>query len=134
MAACYLSVPAVSAQAQSSSLGPSTSKPDVSDQKLNAAAAALEQGAVLQNDYKKRVAEAKAPAEKERLVSEANNQLTTAVTDQGLSVEEPDLGPGPHNADGADNRAAHRRMLMAKHLLDAGGHSGARRVASLLAP
>jgi polygalacturonase len=88
MAACYLSVPAVSAHAQSSSLGPSTSKPDVSDQKLNAAAAALEQGAVLQNDYKKRVAEAKAPAEKERLVSEANNQLTTAVTDQGLSVEE----------------------------------------------
>jgi putative tryptophan/tyrosine transport system substrate-binding protein len=53
------------------------------------------------------------------------------VVDQ---VHEPDLGPGPHNADGADNRAAHRRMLMAKHMLDAGAYSGARRVAGLLAP
>ena len=85
-AACCLSVPAVSVQAQS--LGPSTSAPDLSDQKLTAAAAALERTAALQNDYKQRVAEAKAPAEKERIVSEANNELNKAVTDQGLSVEE----------------------------------------------
>jgi Domain of unknown function (DUF4168) len=97
MAACYVSVPAVSVQAQSRSPGPSTSTPglsdqntapDLSDQKLNAAAAALERVAALQNEYKERVAEAVAPVEKERLVSEANNQLTKAVTDQGLSVEE----------------------------------------------
>jgi hypothetical protein len=88
MAACYLSVPAVSVHAQSTAPGPSTSTPGLSDQKLNAAAAALERVAALQNDYKERVAEAKAPADKERLVSEANNQAAKAVTDQGLSVEE----------------------------------------------
>jgi hypothetical protein len=87
LVACYLFVPAVSLQAQSPPPGPSTSTPDLSDQKLNAAAAALERVAELQIDYKERVAEAKAPADKERLVSEANNQLAKAVTDQGLSVE-----------------------------------------------
>jgi hypothetical protein len=46
-------------------------------------------------------------------------------------VHEPDLGPGPHNAGGADN--THRRMLMAKDMFDAGAHRGARRVAGLLA-
>src|SRR6266446_2459239 len=30
----------------------------------------------------------KAPAEKERIVAEANNELTKAVTNQGLSVDE----------------------------------------------
>jgi len=96
MAACYVSVPPVSVQAQSRSPGPSTSTPglsdqnstpDLSDQKLNAAAAALERVAALQNEYKERVAEAVAPVEKERLVSEANNQLTKAVTDQASRLK-----------------------------------------------
>jgi hypothetical protein len=39
-------------------------------------------------DYRQRIAKAEAPAEKERLVAEANNELTHAVTEQGLSVEE----------------------------------------------
>jgi hypothetical protein len=42
----------------------------------------------LQNDYKQRVAEAKATAERERIMTEANNEVTKAVTDQGLSVDE----------------------------------------------
>jgi hypothetical protein len=88
MAACFLCVPAVSVQAQSPAPGPSTSAPDLSDQKLNAVATAAERIAAVQNDYKQRVAEAKAPAEKERIVSEANDKITKAVTDQGLSVEE----------------------------------------------
>jgi Domain of unknown function (DUF4168) len=50
-------------------------------------AAALERVASLQKDYGQRIVEAEAPAEKERIVAEANNELTKAVTDQGLSVE-----------------------------------------------
>jgi hypothetical protein len=87
-AGCYLSVPAVKVLAQSPPAGPSTSAPDLSDQKLSAAAAALERVVGLQNDYRQRIAQAEAPAEKERLVTEANNELAKAVTDQGLSVEE----------------------------------------------
>jgi hypothetical protein len=60
----------------------------LSDQKLSAAAAALERVVGLQNDYRQRIAQAEAPAEKERLVAEANNELTRAVTEQGLSVAE----------------------------------------------
>ena len=84
----YLSAPAVSVLAQSPPSGPSTSAPDLSDQKLSAAAAALERVVGLQNDYRQRIAEAEAPADKERLVAEANNELAKAVTEQGLSVEE----------------------------------------------
>ena len=83
-----LSVPAMNVLAQSASPGASTSAPDLSDQKLSATAAALERVVGLQNDYRQRIAQAEAPAEKERLVAEANNELTKAVTEQGLSVEE----------------------------------------------
>ena len=88
IAGCYLSVPVVNALAQSPPSEPSTPAPDLSDQKLGAAAAALERVVSLQKDYRQRIAEAEAPAEKERLVAEANNELTKAVTEQGLSVEE----------------------------------------------
>jgi hypothetical protein len=87
-AGCYLSIPTVNVLAQSPPPGPSAPTPDLSDQKLNAAAAALERVASLQKDYRQRVAEAEAPAEKERIVAEANNELAKAVTEQGLSVEE----------------------------------------------
>jgi len=87
-AGCYLSIHPVNVLAQSSPPGPSTSGPDLSDQKLDKAAAALQRVASLQKDYRQRVAETDAPAEKERIVAEANNALTKAVTEQGLSVEE----------------------------------------------
>jgi hypothetical protein len=58
------------------------------DQKLSATAAAMERVVSLQKNYRQRIAEAEAPAEKERIVAEANNELTKAVTEQGLSVEE----------------------------------------------
>jgi regulator of protease activity HflC (stomatin/prohibitin superfamily) len=60
----------------------------LSDQKLNAAAAALERVISLQKDYRQRIAEAEAPAEKERIVAEANKEFAKAVTEQGISVEE----------------------------------------------
>ena len=96
-AGCYLSVPTVNVLAQSPPSDPSTSAPQsapstpaphVSDQKLDAAAAALQRVVSLQKDYRQRIAEAEAPTEKERLVAEANTELTKAVNEQGLSVEE----------------------------------------------
>ena len=87
-AACYLSIHPVNVLAQSPPPGPSTSAPDLSDQKLSAVATALERVASLQQDYRQRIPEAEAPAEKERLVAEANNELTKAVAEPGLSVEE----------------------------------------------
>jgi len=60
----------------------------LSDQKLNAVATALQRVAGLRKDYGQRIAEAEAPAEKERIVAEASKELTKAVTEQGLSVDE----------------------------------------------
>jgi hypothetical protein len=87
-AGCYLSSPTINVLAQSPPPGPSTSAPDLSDQKLSAVAAALERVASLQQDYRQRIADAEAPADKERIVAEANSELTKAVTERGLSIEE----------------------------------------------
>jgi hypothetical protein len=87
-AGCCLSIPAVNSLAQSPAAGPSASAPDLSDQKLDAAAAAIQRVATLQNNYRQRIAQAEEPADRERLVAEANNELEKAITEQGLSVEE----------------------------------------------
>src|SRR5882672_7076450 len=87
-AGCYLSTVTVNVLAQSPQPGPSTSAPDVSDQKLSATAAAMERVASLHRNYLHCLAKTGAAAEKERIVAEANNELTKAVTEQGLSVEE----------------------------------------------
>ena len=79
-AGCYLSIPTVNVLAQAPSQGPSISARDLSDQKLKAVAAALERVASLRKDYGQRIAEAEAPAEKERIVAEANKELPKAVT------------------------------------------------------
>jgi uncharacterized protein DUF4168 len=62
--------------------------PDITEKKLDAAAAALQRVATLQQAYRQRLAETAAPADKERIVAEASNAMTKAVADQGLSVEE----------------------------------------------
>ncbi len=87
-AGCYVFIPTGNVLAQSPSPGPSTSAPELSDQKLNAVAAALERVASLQKGYRQRVAEAETVAEKERIVAQAHGEFTKAVTDQGLSLEE----------------------------------------------
>jgi predicted TIM-barrel fold metal-dependent hydrolase len=89
LAAGVLLVPAANAQVQSPSPGLSEQPPNISDQKLDAAAAAIERVASLKQDYQQRIAAA-APADKERILNEAVNALAKAVTDQGLSVEEYD--------------------------------------------
>jgi hypothetical protein len=55
----------------------------ISDQKLDATAAALDQVASVKEDYQRAD-----PADKNRLAEEAHNALVKAVTDKGLSVEE----------------------------------------------
>ena len=98
MAAWQLCVPAASAQVESPSPAPSApaqSSPtpsapaqSIPDQKLDAAAAALQHVAGLKQDYEQRLAAAPAVPDKERIVAEANDALEKAVTDQGLSVDE----------------------------------------------
>ena len=76
------------ASAQTQTPGLVAPAPDITDQKLDAAAAALQHVAMLQQAYRQRLAETAAPADKERIVAEASNAMTKAVADQGLSVEE----------------------------------------------
>ena len=84
-----LSVPAANAQVQSPSPGLSDQSSNISDQKLDAVATAIERVASLKQDYQQRIAAA-APSDKERIANDAINALAKAVTDQGLSLEEYD--------------------------------------------
>src|SRR5437660_12931929 len=83
----FFFIPAASAQVQSPS--PDLSQQNIPDQKLDAAAAAIERVASLKQDYQQRIAAA-GPSDKERIANEAINALAKAITDQGLSVEEYD--------------------------------------------
>src|SRR6516164_3718197 len=83
-----LSVPAANAQFQSPSPGSDQSS-NISDQKLDAVATAIERVASLKQDYQQRIAAA-GPSDKERIANDAINALAKAVTDQGLSLEEYD--------------------------------------------
>jgi hypothetical protein len=91
-ASALLSLSAAPVQAQSPS-APQTvpdqiAKPtNISDEKLEAAAAAVKSVAAISDKYQQQLAQA--PDEKkEGVVREANDALTKAVTEQGLSVEE----------------------------------------------
>jgi len=79
----------VQAQSEAPSVTPSPSEPsqNITDEKLDAAAAALNQVANLKESFQQRIETAE-PADKRRLTEEANNALVKAITDQGLSVEE----------------------------------------------
>ena len=86
--AWLFSVPVANAQTQSPSPSPSEQTPkDIPDQKLEAAATALEQVASVKEDYQRRI-KAADPSDRNRIAEEAHNALVKAVTDRGLSVEE----------------------------------------------
>lgn len=85
--AWFVSTPAAYAQTQSPSPGLSRPSPKISDQKLDATAAAIQRVASLKQDYQQRIATAP-PSDKKRIADEANDALVKAVTDQGLSVDE----------------------------------------------
>lgn len=75
------------AQAQPPAPGASEEAKNIPDQKLDAAAKALEQVATVKQTYQEQIAAA-APSDRERIAAEGSNALAKAVTDQGLSVEE----------------------------------------------
>ena len=87
IAAWLLSVPAANAQTQSPSPGPSEQSQTIPDQKLDAAAAAIEQVTSVKENYQQQI-EAAAPSDKQRIADEAQKALAEAVTGQGLSIEE----------------------------------------------
>ena len=59
----------------------------ISDEKLNAAAAAIGRVTSIRQSYEPKIAAAP-PADKQRMTEEANNAMKKAVADQGLSVDE----------------------------------------------
>jgi hypothetical protein len=86
--AWLLSVPLANAQTQAPSPGSSEQTPkNIPGQKLDAAAAALEQVASVKEDYQRWI-KAADPSDRNRIAEEAHNALVKAVTDRGLSVEE----------------------------------------------
>lgn len=79
------------AQAQAPSGAPTAGKevdaPYLSDEKLDAAAAAIVRVNALTKDYREQF-EAASPEERERIADEADAAIEQAVTDTGLSVDE----------------------------------------------
>lgn len=89
----FLFMPAANAQDKSPS-APSLTAPsattapaDIPDNKLDAAAAAVKSVSAVHDTFEHKLTEAPA-AEKKHLVGEADDAVTKAVTDQGLSIEE----------------------------------------------
>jgi hypothetical protein len=78
---------AIAQQPQAMPPGNSETLPSISEQKLDAVAAALQQVADIKDNYQQKIEESP-PADRKRLADEANTALTRAITDQGLSVEE----------------------------------------------
>jgi Domain of unknown function (DUF4168) len=107
----YLCVPIANAQrapSEAPSSGLSSPAPSITEEKLDAAATALQRVVRIEDDYGKRLAEAP-QAEKERIVAEANDALEKAVADQGLSVEEYSsiLGGEKRSRRAQKNHSAH---------------------------
>ena len=80
-------VPAWSAEEQPQTQAPDTIQQDIPDQKIDAAAAAMQQVASLKQTFQQQYDSAP-PSDKERIANEASAALTKVVTDKGLSIEE----------------------------------------------
>jgi hypothetical protein len=98
--ASFALVPMANAQNQSASPPPSSSptipdttpgatmkSSDITDKKLDATAAAVKKVSTVSESYKKKLAQAP-DSEKEKIRDDADRDVTKAVTDQGLSVQE----------------------------------------------
>jgi hypothetical protein len=83
-------VPPANAQVQPQAPSAADQAENIPDQKLDAAAAAIERMAGIKQDYQSRIQKEPSSAEQDRLVEEGNNAMEKAVTDQGLSVDEYD--------------------------------------------
>src|SRR6185437_1413564 len=81
--------PAVGQTQPGTPTAPGTAAPNatVSDQKLDQAAAAIQQVTTIRKDYAGKLAGA-SPDEQDKLAQEAHTAMQKAVTDQGLSIDE----------------------------------------------
>lgn len=92
-AAGFALMPIAAAHAQAPSSPPSAptapkaAPANISDKKLDATAAAVKNVSAIKSSYDQKLAQAPA-TEKGKIVDEATNAMTKAVTDQGLSVDE----------------------------------------------
>jgi hypothetical protein len=85
-----MSTPQVRPEQQSPQAQPPQAQspsPTISDEKLNAAAAAIGRVTSIRQSYEPKIAAAP-PANKQHMTEEANNAMKKAVADQGLSVDE----------------------------------------------
>lgn len=86
---------------------------NIPDEKINATAVAVVQVANLRRDYQQKIAAAPA-SEKAHMVSEANNAVVKAITDQGIS-----LADYATIVEAAQSNSAIREKLIA-HMPDPG--------------
>jgi predicted ATPase with chaperone activity len=86
-AGILVAAPAVMAQSQTPQSPQAAPSSNISDQKLDAAAAAIQQMADVRQDYQQKI-DAASDADKPRLESEGTAALKKVVTDHGLSVDE----------------------------------------------
>ncbi|HKY86526.1 MAG TPA: DUF4168 domain-containing protein [Pseudorhodoplanes sp.] len=87
-AVSLVSVPA--AHAQTPAPNAQTKSADIPEQKLDATASALQRVTDVRRTYEARLSGASAADEQKRIVSEANDAMSKAVTEHGLSLEEFD--------------------------------------------
>jgi hypothetical protein len=87
-AAMLAILPVANAQQQrSDETPPATSSKAIPDHKLDAVAKAAKRVVVIGDSYEQKLAKAN-DGDKEKIVDEANREITKAVNDQGLSVDE----------------------------------------------
>jgi hypothetical protein len=84
-------IPVANAQQPSSGSSvraPAARRSQITEQKLDATAAAFGRIIELQRAFRQRLAEASTPPDQERIATEVNDAVTKAVNDEGLSLEE----------------------------------------------
>jgi hypothetical protein len=86
-AAWLIPVTANSQQSQTTPPGSADTLPSISEQKLDAVAAALQHVTDIKDNYQQKI-EGAPPTDRKRIADEANSALARAINDQGLSVEE----------------------------------------------
>ena len=90
LSAALLSLPLSVSYGQSQPPVQSGRSPNISDEKLDAAAMALLRVTGVRNSYAERIAEATTPSAKASLAKEAEEAMAKAITDEGLSLTEYD--------------------------------------------
>jgi 3-hydroxyacyl-CoA dehydrogenase len=90
LASAILPVPLSTSQAQSHPPAQSGPSPNIPDQKLDKAAAALRQVSSIKQSYQQQLTEATTPAAKANLAQKADDEIMKAITKEGLSRQEYD--------------------------------------------